>query len=240
MPLFYSLVRIAIIIVDNTLFRTKIVHKKRLPKGGFLIAMNHSAYADILHIMGKQPRVVHYLAKKELFKTRIGAWFHYGMQEIPVDRQKGGNVEAVKDAVKKLKKGGIVGIFPEGGTKPVGQRELAEPHTGVSRMALMAKVPIVPAGIAGNRDVWHRLDNKRWIEKQYLIIGKPMYFEEYYGQEEDREVLKKIVNEVMAEIDKLIDEGDKIRGDVVKKKGKGKRIDKHMEKKKGKKGKKKK
>jgi 1-acyl-sn-glycerol-3-phosphate acyltransferase len=184
---------------------------KRFPKGGHIIAMNHSQKIDPLHLMGRRWRIIHFLAKQELFETWIGRWFHLWMEEIPVNRQAGDNKKAIAEAVKVLEKGEIVGIFPEGTTKPIGVRPLMKPHTGVARLALMARVPVVPVGIAGNLDAWRKKTRKRGLERQYVIVGKPMYFKEFYGQEDDPEVLRLVSEMVMDEVDKLIDEGDSIR-----------------------------
>ena len=193
-------------------FRTKLIHRNRIPKkGGFIIAHNHSSKIDPLHMMGFMDRYVHWLAKQELFETRAGRWFHLNNQEIPVNRQAGDNTGAVMAAVAKLKEGGIVGIFPEGTTKKPGGRRLLKPHTGVARMALLAEVPVVPIAISGNQDPFRKKSEKRGLEQQILVVGKPMWFKKYYGQDEDREVVQKIADEIMTEVDKLIDEGDTIR-----------------------------
>jgi len=210
MPVFYYLIRVLIIFTSRVLFRSVILHRERLPKkGGYLICMNHSSYIDPLHIMAYQTRPVHYLAKIELFKHWFLRWFFTSMLQVPVDRKKRDNKEAWARAIETLKGGGIIGIFPEGTTKHVGQRELMKGHTGVARLALLAHVPVVPAGIANNTDILRRHESVRGLRKQYFVVGQPMYFREYYGQDEDKEVLRMLTDKIMGRVEELIVEGER-------------------------------
>lgn len=208
----YYFIRFWIWVLVEIPWRVKFIHSNRRPKKtGYVAAFNHSHIMDPLHLISHEWRIVHYLAKKELFSTPIGNWFHSGMQEILVDRQAKGNDGAVEYAVEMLRKGHIVGIFPEGTTKKKGRRELLPAHKGVARLALKARVPIVPVGISGNLDPFRKRTKKWGNEQQVVVFGKPMYLDKYYGQEDDPEVLQKIADKVMMKIDKLIDEGDVVR-----------------------------
>lgn len=212
MPLFYHAVRILIILVSRGFFRTTVLHKNRLPKrSGYIIAMNHSAYVDHLHIMAHEKRVVRFLANEKLFESPFKKWFFTNLKQIKVDRKKGKNSEAIEYAVKVLREGGIIGIYPEGTAKDVGVKGLLPGRTGVARLALLSKAPLVPAGIAGNIDVYGREKRFPRLRKQVLVVGRPMDLKRYYGKEEDKEVLVEITGKVMERIAGLIEEGEGYR-----------------------------
>src|SRR3989338_4662935 len=86
-------------------------------KGPFIIAANHSSYVDHFMIMCTLvpylDKKIHHLAKKEHFDNFFeGIWHRYAVA-IPLDRQKGGK-KALKLAIKALKEGKIIAIYPEG------------------------------------------------------------------------------------------------------------------------------
>ena len=111
--LLYYFLRIIYKILMNILYRPTILGKENIPKEGAIIfAGNHRHAFDPLLILMSNKRMVHYLAKEELFKGIRGKILKkIGM--IKVSRNKS-NPVAVKQSVEILKSGGIIGLFPEG------------------------------------------------------------------------------------------------------------------------------
>ncbi|MFC1704864.1 lysophospholipid acyltransferase family protein, partial [Nanoarchaeota archaeon] len=106
-----------------------------------------------------------------------------------------------KDSINYLKSGEPIGIFPEGHRSY--SDKMREGKTGAARLALTARVPVIPIGIEGSKKVlplgafWPRL-------KRFTInVGKPIYFDKYYGKENDKKTLRLVTNKIMKQVSKL-------------------------------------
>ena len=95
-------------------------------------------------------RKFYFLSKKEHFDNIIKAAWHRYLGAIPLDRQKGGK-EGLKQAIKKLKHNKIIVIHPEGTRTLTGKMQKAK--TGVARLAIAAKVPVIPIGLINTFEI---------------------------------------------------------------------------------------
>jgi len=189
---------------NKLLARTKGL--EHLPRtGGFLYAGNHTSWWDPILMSATFERPVHYLAKHSVAKGPISKWFFFQSGgAIPVDRN-ARNPEAYRAAVTALKNGQIVGIFPEA-TRYVGQ--LGPAKTGVARLALEAGVPVIPAAFATDRFWPPKKTLPDLRETVYIHIGAPMRFS---GDAQDEAVARKVTDEIMAEIGRLLREAKAAR-----------------------------
>lgn len=123
-------------------------------RDGALFVINHTGYYDFIiagigaHLRGK--RLVRFMAKKEVFDTKVVGSLMRGMKHVPVDRAAG--AASIKEATKWLSSGGLVGIFPESTISR--SFELAEFKTGAARIAHEAGVPMIPTVIWGSQRIW--------------------------------------------------------------------------------------
>jgi len=173
-------------------------------KGAFIVAANHASYMDhliIVCILIKDlNRKVHFLSKKEHFDNPLKAAWHRYAGAIPLDRQAGGK-EALRWAIKALKKGKIIAIHPEGTRTLNGKLQKAK--TGAARLALAAKVPIIPVGLIGTFEILPKGKYIPKLKRGTINIGKPLYFDKYYNKKITKGLLRKITNDIMKEIAKL-------------------------------------
>lgn len=96
------------------LYRPEFEGRNNIPKSGSVIlAGNHTNNLDAAIMLAGPKRVVHMLAKKELFKSKISNAFFRSMGCIPVDR-KTHDENAKSEAIEVLKNNEVIGIFPEG------------------------------------------------------------------------------------------------------------------------------
>lgn len=180
---------------------------KNLPEeGGYLITSNHNSHIDPLLIASiickYRNRQVFYIGKKDALKNPIFLLFYKLYSVIPIDLNKK-DTKVLKIASSVLKKGEIVGIFPEGSRSPDGK--LQKGKTGAVRLALWNKVPIVPVGIIGTFDLWPLTKKIPKIKRCVKIdIGKPIYLTNYYNKKINRYILRKITNQVMKNIGELL------------------------------------
>jgi 1-acyl-sn-glycerol-3-phosphate acyltransferase len=118
--------------------------------GGALLALNHISYVDfVLGGFATQPskRLVRFMAKRELFDHRWTGPLMRSLHHVSVDRADG--LASYDEAVRLLREGEVVGIFPEATISR--SFELKEFKTGATRMAAAAGVPVIPAILWGTQ-----------------------------------------------------------------------------------------
>lgn len=122
--------------------------------GGAVMAINHVGYLDFTFAglaTQRSGRLVRFMAKKEVFDHRLSGPLMRGMKHIPVDRI-GGGAGSYTEAVRALRAGEIVGVFPEA---TISQScELKEFKTGAARMAMEADVPLLPCVVWGSQRIF--------------------------------------------------------------------------------------
>lgn len=195
----------AIVAWPLRIFVRKVKGMENIPKdNGFIVAANHCSYMDHLLITSiinpYLNKKVHFLAKKEHFGDWFQTAWHKWTGAIPIDRQKKG-VNALKEAVKCLKSGEIIGIYPEGTRSLTGK--IQHGKTGVARLALAAKVPVLPVGFIGTFEMLPKGNTIPRLKRADVNIGKPMYFEKQYGKEDDRKTIRNATDSIMKEIARL-------------------------------------
>jgi len=148
-------------------------------KGGAILAINHVSYLDFA-ITGTAAlpadRFVRFMAKKEIFDNKIAGPLMRGMHHINVDRSNGS--ASFVAALRALKAGEIIGIFPEGTTST--SFEIKELKSGAVRLAIGAGVPIIPTIIWGSQRIWTK-GIKRNIKRNKFAVtvrfGQPIFYE---------------------------------------------------------------
>ena len=174
-------------------------------EGAAILASNHLSFSDSIFLPIKVPRKITFLAKSEYFtgkgiRGKATAAFFKGAGQVPVERN-GGNASkaAIETGVRILREGNLLGIYPEGTRSPDGR--LYRGKTGVARMALEARVPVIPIAMM-NTDKVQPIGKTRpnFNVNVGIKIGKPLDFSRYYGMEEDRFVLRSLTDQIMYEI----------------------------------------
>lgn len=129
----------------------KVEGLEHLPETGpVIVAGNHEAYVDgvALGVAAAPKRFVQGLAKKELYRIPLLGWFLRNAGTIPLDRR--GDVQAMRAALELLKRGGCLGVFPEGTRSKDGRP--GRPKAGVGFLAARSGAAVVPARLRGMRD----------------------------------------------------------------------------------------
>ena len=183
--------------------------RRNLPRRGpVILASNHLSFSD--HFFGPLPlpRKVVFLAKAEYFtgkgvKGLASRAFFSGVGQIPIDRTGGEASErALRSGLRVLAEGRVLGIYPEGTRSPDGR--LYRGRTGVARLALESRAPVVPCAMMNTFEFLPPGSrNPKFGVRPGVIFGQPMEFSRYYGREKDREALRAVTDEIIAEIAKL-------------------------------------
>lgn len=194
----------------NLGFRPLVEGTSNIPaNSGAILAANHLSVADQLFMGSVVGRQVHFWAKEEYFhlpgiKGSLLKGLMHGLGTIPVHREGGrAALGALDAAVPVLQSGELVGIFPEGTRSLDGV--LHRGRTGVARLAMQARVPVVPIGILGTETVQpkgHIIPKLSARKHANVIIkfGEPIDFSD---RSDDMSSMRAITDEIMIAIQKL-------------------------------------
>ena len=192
----------------KAVFRPEAVGTENVPaEGAAILASNHLSYADWLFMPLTIPRRVTFVAKAEYFTSPgVKGWlqktFFAGAGQVPIDRSGGRASErAVSTGLRILRNGELFGIYPEGTRSHDGR--LYRGKTGLARMALEAKVPVIPVAVIGTNVVAPPGKVFGRYTRPCVRFGKPLDFSRYEGLENDRFILRSITDEIMYEIMRL-------------------------------------
>ncbi|MEA2433324.1 MAG: hypothetical protein QOG54_781 [Actinomycetota bacterium] len=160
-------------------------------QGGALLAVNHISYLDPLvaaYIVDKAKRRPRFLGKSDLFDDKRIGWILRGAGQIPVKRGTSEAPMALDQAVAAVQKGEIVVIFPEGTITTDPDLHPMAAKTGISRLALMTRAPVIPMAMWGTANIWPKGFRKHWWppgQDVLIRIGKPMRIEGDIDNPED-------------------------------------------------------
>ena len=203
--MFYWVVKAFLTPILHPLFRPWIEGLENVPDDGpAILASNHLSFLDSIFLPLLCPRRITFLAKSDYFTERgpkgfLKRLFFKGVGQVPIDRSGGEASEAaLRTGVRILAAGNLLGIYPEGTRSPDGR--LYRGKIGVARMALEAKVPVIPVAMIGTFEVQPPGQVRPNIRRVGIRIGKPLDFSRYEGLEDDRFVLRSMTDEILYEL----------------------------------------
>ena len=189
----------------RVLFRPWVEGADNVPEdGAAILASNHLSFSDSFFLPLVVPRPITFLAKSDYFtgpgvKGFFTKMFFAGVGQVPVDRSGGRASEAaLRTGLRILGEGSLLGIYPEGTRSPNGT--LYRGKTGLARMAMEAKVPILPVAMIGTYEIQPPGQLRPGLRRVGIRIGRPLDFTRYEGLENDRFVLRSVTDEVMYEL----------------------------------------
>jgi len=193
-----KLVRSLILFLGKFLYRLEVTGLENIPaEGGVILCSNHPWTFDMFFIACKVKRLVHYMAKEELFKNPILAYILTKLGAFPVKRGTG-DINSIRTALKILKEGKILGILPEGTRTGFNTLRKVKPKAGAALIAVKANVPIVPAAISG--------DYRKLFNKVKVKFGKPFYINSDPDKKYTKEELEEISRNIMDKVYSLLEE----------------------------------
>lgn len=185
----YYIIRTFALLVLILLFKLKIIGAKNIPKKGrLIICCNHIHFFDPIYVAGSTMRKIHFLAKKELFQSKLSKLFFKGLGAIPVNRD-GNDAYSLKTSLTLLKKEKVLGIFPEGTRNKNNNTEGIVFKPGVSMLAIKTKTPIIPVHIIGSYKIF---------SKMTIVVGEAIHLDKYANQRLTSDDYMRIANEEIA------------------------------------------
>jgi 1-acyl-sn-glycerol-3-phosphate acyltransferase len=190
----YILSRFYAYLVFKFRFKYKAHGRENIPKkGGVLVASNHASDLDPFAVGIGAFRFFNFMAKEELFENKIVGWWFRHINCFPVKREVGDKT-AVEEAIKRLKEGKIVLLFPEGKRSPDGNLHAFQP--GVGFLAQVTHVPILPVYIKGSYDAFPKGAKAYRPAQIKVYYGKPIVPRDNYDKAERKKVYEEIKKEV--------------------------------------------
>jgi len=186
-------------VVARIVWRARVSGPLPIPSDkGAVIICNHRSSLDPSFIEVTTNRVVHWMVAREFFDRPVLSWFLRLAEAIPVGRG-GIDNKATKMAIRYAQNGGLVGLFPEGRINQTDQ-VLLPGRPGAVMIALRARVPVIPCYIHGAPYDGTPLGCLLMSAKVRLVIGPPVDLSEFYGLEDDREVLEELTRRFLRAI----------------------------------------
>jgi 1-acyl-sn-glycerol-3-phosphate acyltransferase len=160
--------------------------------GGVLAVSNHQSHLDPPLIGIGCPRPMNYLARSTLFRFAPFGWFIYSIGAIPIDRE-GVGLSGIKESLKRLKRGEMVLVFPEGTRTHDG--EIAPFRPGFTTLAVRAKAAILPVAIEGAYQAFPRGRKLPGWGRVRVYFGDPIPPDAFAGRDE---------HELVAEVERRV------------------------------------
>ena len=172
--------------------------------GAVILAGNHPSYLDPVLVALPINRVIRFMAWDALFKVPLLGQIIKVLGAFPVDIARGKGESAYREALRVLKDGEALGIFPEGKRSERGP--MGELRMGTARLALETNAPIIPITIGGASRAWPKY---RLLPKPAKIVvryHKPVYPDQFLAATngDDRKAQKEIMQSVAANINRSL------------------------------------
>ncbi|NBU22511.1 MAG: 1-acyl-sn-glycerol-3-phosphate acyltransferase [Actinobacteria bacterium] len=192
----------------HVLFRPWIRGKSNIPKAGAaILASNHLSFSDSIFLPLKVSRPVTFLAKSDYFtgkgiKGAVTRWFFKATGQLPIDRSGGkASEDSLNTGLGVLERGLLLGIYPEGTRSPDGK--LYRGRTGIARMVLQAKVPVVPVAMIDTEKVQRIGQTVPKIRRVGVVMGDQLDFSRFAGMDGERAVLRAVTDRIVYDIMRL-------------------------------------
>lgn len=210
----YAFARAVLLPLLRAFCRWWLIGVENIPRSGpVIIAANHISYFDPLchaYMIDWSGRKARFFAKSELWKNPFLRFILSHAHQIPVQRGTG-ETGPVEKAVEALGKGELVVIYPEATITTNPDLTPMTGKTGIGRVALATRAPVVPIAVWGSHWVRpkHRKPVHKWRRLIVLKAGEPMRFDDLGGRQ-DAEAVREVTDRVVAELDRLVREIHKI------------------------------
>lgn len=190
--LLYRVLRAVVMFFLGILKPFRIIGKENIPEGAAVVCANHTSVSDPFYMAFAVPKKYHLclMAKQELFRFKPLGWLLRGIGTFPVDRSAAADVNAMKSALRVLKSGKKLGIFPEG-TRTAEDGSVS-PKSGAVKLAEKTGSPLIPMYIPRR---------KRFFHINTIVVGEPIRLEGLGKL--SHEALERVSDELMDKIAQL-------------------------------------
>jgi 1-acyl-sn-glycerol-3-phosphate acyltransferase len=198
LDIIYGIILFCVKIGLRLKYRVHINGTENIPKEGRAVFIcNHTSLVDSFFIGCFLPRKVYFMAKSTEFESAARRLFFYLSRTFPVRRYDIDPI-SLRNAMRVLDFGGMVGIYPEG--ERTWDGEMLPFRTGTIRFLLAAGAPIIPAGISGAFQNQPRWEGKIGNPDIYLSFGKPIYAPKIKGKDQTQQDILTLADTIKSSI----------------------------------------
>ncbi len=191
--LWYEFLRCGLYLVGGLAYRLRYSGQENIPSAGpVLVVSNHQSHFDPPLVGAGCPRRMNFLARETLFRFTPFRWLINSLDAIPIDRD-GLGLNGIKESLRRLKRGELVLIFPEGTRTRDGN--VADFRPGFTVLAARAKAWILPVAIEGAFAAWPRWKKLPGLGTIHVHYGEPLSPEEVVATDE-RELVAEVQRRV--------------------------------------------
>lgn len=191
----YEFVRYLLWLIFLVFYRVRCSGREHIPAtGGVLILANHQSLLDPPLFGMCIPREVNYVARDTLFDHKWLAPLIRSVNAIPIDRD-GLGLAGLKETLRRLKRGEIVILFPEGTRTPNGEMQPLKP--GFSALVTRTGASILPMAVEGSYQAWPRRQPVPLPNLIQIEVGPPITAAEA-KQLDERELITLVDDRIKA------------------------------------------
>ncbi|HVX84271.1 MAG TPA: MFS transporter [Phycisphaerae bacterium] len=168
------------------------------PAGPVIFVANHTSALDPLVLQAaSRRRLIHFMMAKEYYEKWPFRYLYKWLGVIPVNRT-GNDTASIRAALRALKDGEVIGMFPEGRISEDGR--LQEGRAGVALLALQSGATVVPAYIQGTRVHAGMVNDFVKNARITAFFGSPLRFDDLAGKGRDAEAREAATGRIMGAI----------------------------------------
>lgn len=197
----YKILQFFLRVIFITLFRVQTIDLHKVPREGrLLICSNHIGYLDAVIVGAFIPRCIYFMAKKELYSSKILRPLIIFLNAFPVKRQSFDR-KAFHTSFEILNTGNALGLFPEGTRSKDGI--MGEGKKGIGFIAAESRAPILPIALSGTNKIIREPSKRIFFPKIKLIVGDIMDVSNIVKNCDKREAIDVVLDKTMNEIARL-------------------------------------
>lgn len=196
--IWYQSIRICVRFSAGIVYRLKVTGMDNIPsEGTVLLVANHQSHLDPPMIGCCSRRRMNYMARASLFKFAPFGWYLRSIDTFPIDLE-GSRLSGVRETLKRLKRGEMVLVFPEGTRTPDGEMKPFKP--GFVALAIRSQATLLPVAVEGAYRVWPRQNRFPRLGRIQVHFGEPIRSEDARKLKEDelQELVERKVRECYA------------------------------------------
>jgi 1-acyl-sn-glycerol-3-phosphate acyltransferase len=185
----YRAIRLMVRLMAVASFRFRSFGSRNMPpEGPVLVCSNHQSHLDPVLVGMVFGRRLNFIARKSLFKFALLRWLIQFLDAIPINRD-GMGLEGIKESIRRLRRGEVVLIFPEGTRTTDG--ELAQLKPGFCALTRRTKAALLPVAIDGAYQAWPRNAKTISFCQIQVFVGEPIHFGDY-EQIDDKQLVREL------------------------------------------------
>ncbi len=170
-----AILKVVLKLIITIVFRIRVTGLDLIPaKGPAILVANHASFLDSIILSVYPQRHIWFMAKNSQYAHPLMRWFLKLVRSFPVRRYTT-DVQAVRNALRILQNGHIMGVFPEGERNWDGK--MMKFKKGTMRLILASGHPVIPVGIRGAYELMPRWTTRIKRVPVTISFGAPICFE---------------------------------------------------------------